>query len=93
MTKKDALESVPSSSGSWPPEVSVTKVIWNSSAGMARSPWLASATASGLCRLDWLLGRFAHDRFPYVDIQSLRGDVEMDEVDELEDDDGEEDED
>lgn len=71
----------------------MTKVIWNSGAGMARSPWLASATASGLCRLDWLLGRFAHNRFPYVDIHRLRGDVEMDEVDELEDDDDEEDED
>ncbi|GJJ12293.1 hypothetical protein Clacol_006534 [Clathrus columnatus] len=96
-TKKhtpEALSSVSISTGAWSPAVSVTKVVWNSSAGIARSPWLASATASGLCRLDWLLGRFAHDRFPYIDIQRLRGEIEVDEMDdELEGDEDEDDQD
>jgi len=45
---------------------------------MARAPLLASATASGLCRVDWLLGRFAQNRFPYTNIEVLRGEVEGD---------------
>jgi len=45
---------------------------------MARSHLLASATASGLCRVDWLTGRFAQNRFPYGSIELLRGEVEGD---------------
>lgn len=45
---------------------------------MARSPLLASATASGLCRIDWLLGRVVKNRFPYQNIQLLRGEIEGD---------------
>lgn len=89
--KKDASDPMVSSTGAWSSEIGVTKVAWNSGGGIARSPWLLSATASGLCRLDWLLGRFAQDRFPYSDIQRLRGEIEVGEVDDMEEEDGDED--
>ncbi|KAF8584107.1 hypothetical protein K439DRAFT_1346874 [Ramaria rubella] len=76
---------LPVSTGVWSPEVSVTRVTWQSGSGLARAPLLASATASGICRIDWLLGRFAHNRFPYRDIQTLRGEVEGAEDEEGED--------
>ena len=77
--KKDTSEdkkSPPASTGAWSPEISVTRVTWQSGSGLARAPLLASATASGLCRIDWLLGRFAQNRFPYKNIEFLRGEIE-----------------
>ncbi|KAF8516951.1 hypothetical protein BU17DRAFT_92339 [Hysterangium stoloniferum] len=71
----DTSSSLPPSTGAWSPEISVTRVVWHSGSGMARAPLLASATASGLCRVDWLLGRFPHDRFPYGGVAALRGEV------------------
>lgn len=73
-TKKKEAE-LPVNTGAWPPEVSVTRVTWQSGSGLARGPLLASATASGLCRIDWLLGRFDKNRIPYYNIQTLRGEV------------------
>lgn len=61
------------STGAWAPEVSVTRVTWQSGAGIARAPLLASATASGICRVDWLLGRFDKNRVPYYNIHNIRG--------------------
>ncbi|KAF8495375.1 hypothetical protein JB92DRAFT_2993071 [Gautieria morchelliformis] len=75
-TKKKKEAALPVATGAWPPEVSVTRVTWQSGSGLARAPLLASATASGLCRVDWLLGRFNQNRFPYYTIESLRGEVE-----------------
>lgn len=40
--------------GAWPASVSVTKVAWNEGGGLAGAGLLASGTASGLCRVDWL---------------------------------------
>ena len=58
--------------GAWPPEVSVTCVRWNHGSGLARAPLLASATASGLCRIDWLLGRFSGGEVPYDGVDNIR---------------------
>ncbi|KDQ10972.1 hypothetical protein BOTBODRAFT_115064 [Botryobasidium botryosum FD-172 SS1] len=73
-------------SGSWPVEVGVHRVAWHNGAGMARSPLLASGTACGLVRIDWLEGRFFCDRMPYTNVQILRGEeggaVAMDEDEE-----------
>jgi len=61
--------------GAWPKEVSVTRVTWDSGGGMSSAPLLASATASGLCRIDWLLGRFFNNRVPLGSVEALRGEV------------------
>lgn len=42
---------------------------------MARSPLLASGTHSGLCRIDWLGGRFFQDKVPYGSIERIRGET------------------
>lgn len=76
VTKKKKEIELPVSTGAWPPEVSVTRVTWQSGSGLAQAPLLASASASGLCRVDWLLGRFSKNRFPYQNIETLRGEVE-----------------
>ncbi|KAL5529271.1 hypothetical protein ACEPAG_5256 [Sanghuangporus baumii] len=62
--------------GAWSPEVSVTRVSWNNGAGLARAPLLASATASGICRIDWLLGHFQDERVPYGSIESIRNEID-----------------
>jgi transcription factor C subunit 6 len=46
---------------------------------------LASATGSGLCRVDWLSGRWFRDRVPYYDIERMRGELGDMEIDEEED--------
>ncbi|KAL0581909.1 hypothetical protein V5O48_000139 [Marasmius crinis-equi] len=58
--------------GAWPQEVGVQLVTWNSSNGLPNSGLLASATGSGLCRVDYLWGRWIKDRRPYVDIETIR---------------------
>lgn len=67
--------------GSWPAEVSVTRTTWNNGCGLARAPLLASATASGLCRVDYLLGRFPTNKIPYGGIQCIRKEIDKMEVD------------
>ena len=62
--------------GAWSPEVSVTRVSWNNGAGLARAPLLASATASGICRIDWLLGHFQDGRVPYGGIEAIRNETD-----------------
>ncbi|KZT44018.1 hypothetical protein SISSUDRAFT_1039286 [Sistotremastrum suecicum HHB10207 ss-3] len=61
-------------SSAWSPEVSVTCVRWNDSSGFACAPWLASSTNSGLCRVDWLKGRFNGSRIPYGSVEAIRAD-------------------
>ncbi|KZV92898.1 hypothetical protein EXIGLDRAFT_749456 [Exidia glandulosa HHB12029] len=79
-------------SGSWPKEVCVTRVAWDSGGGISSAPFLASGTASGLCRIDWLMGRFYNERLNVDKITSWRnheaaagdwfdGDEEDDELD------------
>lgn len=62
--------------GVWPPEMGVHRVAWNSGNGLGGAPLLASATASGLCRVDWVMGRWIKDRTPYVSVPKMRKEVE-----------------
>ncbi|KAI0807842.1 WD40-repeat-containing domain protein [Fomes fomentarius] len=71
--------------GAWPPEVGVQRVVWNDGNGLACAPLLASATGAGLCRVDWLLGRWGRDPPPYNGVEGMRGEttgVTFDEDDE-----------
>jgi transcription factor C subunit 6 len=55
-------------------------VTWNSGNGLAASGLLASATASGLCRIDLLEGRWMKGKIPYTGVANIRreSDVAMD---------------
>lgn len=44
-------------SAAWMPEVGVHKVVWNCAGGLKEAGWLASGTASGLVRVDWIEGK------------------------------------
>ncbi|KAI0672794.1 hypothetical protein C8Q78DRAFT_1077122 [Trametes maxima] len=68
-------KSVPVGTGAWPPEVGIHRVVWNDGNGLGRTPLLASATGSGLCRVDWLLGRWMRDQTPYTGIEGIRGET------------------
>lgn len=46
---------------------------WNSGNGFNAAGLLASATASGLCRVDVLRGRWMRDRVPYGGMDGIRG--------------------
>lgn len=65
-----------SGTGAWSPEVGVQRVAWNTGNGMAASSLLASSTGSGLCRVDWLTGRWMRDRIPYEGVEKMRHEVE-----------------
>lgn len=52
---------------------------WNSGNGLVNASLLASATASGLCRIDWLAGRWAKSRAPYDGVEGIRAEIEADE--------------
>lgn len=64
------------STGVWPPEVGVQRVAWNTGNGLGGAPLLASTTGSGLCRVDWLLGRWIRDTVPYVNVPNMRKEVD-----------------
>ena len=66
------------STGVWPPEVGVHRVAWNSGNGLGCASLLASGTRSGLCRVDWLRGRWFRDKIPYVNIPNMRKEVDED---------------
>ncbi|KAF8630441.1 hypothetical protein AX17_005418 [Amanita inopinata Kibby_2008] len=59
--------------GAWPQQVGVQRVAWNSGNGPASSALLASATASGLCRIDVLWGRWIKSKVPYGSVENIRG--------------------
>jgi len=50
------LRDAKSASAGWPPEISITSLQWNSAGGIGRAGQLASGSASGLCRLDFMKG-------------------------------------
>ena len=56
---------------------------------IARAPLLASATAAGLCRVDYLEGRWMRDKMPYGGVEGIRKEGDGMDVDGEED--GEED--
>jgi transcription factor C subunit 6 len=51
----------------WSPYVGAHKVCWNNAGGLRNAGWLASGTASGLGRVDWIEGKFVGDA-PIPDI-------------------------
>ncbi|KIY46871.1 hypothetical protein FISHEDRAFT_46417 [Fistulina hepatica ATCC 64428] len=68
MAKKstaDKNKTNPFGTGAWPCEVGVNKVVWHQGGGLGCANVLASATASGLCRVDVLRGRWNRDTIPY----------------------------
>lgn len=72
--------------GVWPREVGVQRVVWNSGNGLAAAGMLASATGSGLCRVDVLSGRWLKERsvkMPYGGIENIRleADSVVDDID------------
>jgi transcription factor C subunit 6 len=72
------------STSAWPAAVGVTRVSWHAGGGLGAAPLLASSTASGICRIDWLVGRWLQNRIPYSSIQAMRmeeGESELDELD------------
>ncbi|KAG1905767.1 uncharacterized protein F5891DRAFT_625533 [Suillus fuscotomentosus] len=73
--KKDESETS-TSTGVWPPEVGVHRVTWNMGNGLGGAPLLASTTGSGLCRVDWLLGRWMRNKVPYVNVPNMRKEVD-----------------
>jgi len=54
----------------------VQRVAWNNGNGLGGAPLLASATGSGLGRVDWLVGRWIKDKTPYVSVAKMRKEVE-----------------
>lgn len=72
------------STGVWPREVGIHRATWNNGNGLAGAGLLATATASGLCRIDNLSGRWIKDKMPYGGIENIRieqGDGEVDDMD------------
>jgi transcription factor C subunit 6 len=59
--------------GVWPWQVGVQRVAWNNGNGLASAGLLASATASGLCRIDVLWGRWIKNKVPYGSTERIRG--------------------
>jgi transcription factor C subunit 6 len=74
--------------GAWPSQVAVHRVVWNAGNGLNAAPLLASGTASGLCRVDWLMGRWLRDKISYGGVINIRGEVGADEGELSPDDDG-----
>ncbi|KAL0946421.1 hypothetical protein HGRIS_012644 [Hohenbuehelia grisea] len=64
----------------WPQEVGIHRVVWNNGNGLSAAGMLASGTASGLCRIDLLAGRWNKDRTP-PNLNEVRGEVDGSEDD------------
>ncbi|KAF8163757.1 hypothetical protein B0H34DRAFT_650320 [Crassisporium funariophilum] len=72
VNKGKAKANEPTSTGAWPREVGVHRVVWNNGNGLASSSLLAAGTASGLCRVDSLWGRWIKDKIPYGSVEGIR---------------------
>ncbi|KAF7297836.1 Pre-mRNA splicing factor [Mycena kentingensis (nom. inval.)] len=67
-----AMYTTPTGSASWPREVGIQRVVWHCGAGLSGCGLLASATASGLCRVDFLWGRWLSGKVPYYGVDGIR---------------------
>ena len=65
----------PPSTGAWPREVGVHRVVWNNGNGLGSCGLLAAGTSSGLCRIDVLWGRWFRDKIPYGGVEGIRMEV------------------
>jgi hypothetical protein len=84
---REMAERAEGGGGAWYPSVGVQRVTWHDGAGLTAAGMLASATGSGLCRVDLLEGRWFRDRCPYERVEAMRMEVDGMEVDEPEDND------
>ncbi|KAH9980956.1 hypothetical protein BGW80DRAFT_1162238 [Lactifluus volemus] len=84
---REMAERAEGGGGAWHPSVGVQRVTWHDGAGLTAAGMLASATGSGLCRVDLLEGRWFRDRCPYERVEAMRMEVDGMEVDEPEDND------
>jgi transcription factor C subunit 6 len=57
----------------------VHRVTWNNGNGLAAAGLLASATGSGLCRVDELWGRWIKGKVPYGGVEHIRMELEDEE--------------
>ncbi|KAJ8517201.1 hypothetical protein ONZ45_g5601 [Pleurotus djamor] len=81
-SKGKQAEAKPIGTDAWPKEVGVHRAVWNNGNGFQGARMLASATASGLCRIDIPGGHWHKGKTPYQSIPLARaedGDVDMDE--------------
>ncbi len=53
-----------SKTANWSPPVGIHRVSWHNGGGIGRAGLLASGTASGLGRIDFVKGMFAHAANP-----------------------------
>jgi transcription factor C subunit 6 len=60
------------SASAWPAQVGVTRVAWQAGGGLAAAGLLGSATAAGLCRIDWLAGRWFKEWVAYGGVDKAR---------------------
>ena len=67
--------------GAWDPSVGVQRVGWHSGAGLAAGRLLASATGSGLCRVDFLEETWFRDRIPYERVEAIRLEEDVMDID------------
>ncbi|KAG6809966.1 hypothetical protein H0H92_013879 [Tricholoma furcatifolium] len=74
--EQERIKAASAGTGAWPREVGVHRVVWNSCNGLASSGLLASATASGLCRIDEVWGRWIKGKVPYGGIEHIRMELE-----------------
>ncbi|KAH0582654.1 hypothetical protein H2248_010575 [Termitomyces sp. 'cryptogamus'] len=79
--EQERIKASSAGTGAWPREVGVHRVTWNSCNGLAASGLLASATASGLCRVDELWGRWIKGKVPYGGIEHIRWELDDDAMD------------
>ncbi|KAF8075956.1 hypothetical protein FPV67DRAFT_1558547 [Lyophyllum atratum] len=79
--EKERIKANAAGTGAWPREVGVHRVTWNSCNGLAASGLLASATASGLCRVDELWGRWIKGKVPYGGIEHIRRELDDEAMD------------
>jgi len=69
---KELSTSIIPATGAWPQQVGIHRVVWNNGNGLGCSTLLASATASDLCRVDCLFGRWHRERISYGGIEAIR---------------------
>src|SRR5438552_2753391 len=73
-------ESEKTSTGAWPPQVGIHHVVWNNGNGLGAAGIMASATGSGICRVDFLQGRWLKGKIPYGNIAKVRGELHADDM-------------